>query len=322
MPALKLITSRYRQTISFLLIIFVFTIGFFTATKPIAAQTKKEPNTNCATQPFYQGGSFSSRFEDPYDDCSIGYYPVNYEHRRFKNFIDHAVLQCIDSPRIVLETIGDLDKNFTRLFGSQPIKTNEIINLNQIANFALGAEIEAENSGELPRNIRALLSYFDRYNMGLTASLCHQQGSTDYKSCVKEMGACLSGSGPCRENYLLTGSTMSRLTTTKQQYQYYFDRCQLIVGSTSRSLDPNAMEEDNPTEHNTWLDKYGTNVDAICKEVLPKTYEEFTKLPSKDLELLAQIPHPLVWNVVFWWLTVIRLNKPFGIKLSGLHNCT
>lgn len=277
-----------------LLTSFILFLGYTLSPKLVSAQSEKEASQDCLAAPDYTGSSYSSRFDNPRDDCSIGYYPVNYEHDRFKDFIDHATLQCVSSPRLVFKLVGDAARDADKLFSfaRSSNAVSEQLSLDIIANLALGAEIEKENQDDLPVNIRILLSYFDRYNTALSQSICHQQGHVDYKSCLKEMDACLTGNGQCRENYFLTSSSLPRITSTRNQFDYYRDRCNFITASVTDALNPglNSMDQANPREQNTWLDPYGTNLHGLC-EKLPQTYEEYdANLSPKEKALYAQIP--------------------------------
>lgn len=244
---------------------------------PLPAQAQS--NCTAPGDSGFHSGPVPDSVLDTNVNCSISddNYPVNINHPRFKDFIDNAIITCIDNPKLVSSIIGDLDQLY-RVEG-QVINDEGTLSLDNVANSALGTETIEDNLEDFtPNFLRSSNNWHDN-NAGLPYAMCAEQGITNFDDCRELLGLCLpSADGTCRENYFATSNQTLRLSTPKQIHRAIKGRCLQIQGSALGFL-----EEASPKEHATLIDEGTLNAD-LCGDV-PESFDDFFALSTTDPEL-------------------------------------
>lgn len=288
-----------RSFFPFLILLFTAHCLLFSLVPPVQAR-------QCNLDPEYEGPFYSLLFNDREKDCAED--PFNsVDTSLWKEFIDNAVVTCVDRPELIGQFMQDSDNKDLIKEVARTGKGQAELGLKDIANLAASSDALKANQTTLFPYLPAT-TYTNQADNTRFTKECTYYGYTDPEECAQYLSTCLpTADGSCHPNTLLNSTWYQRTTSLKQQLADRRDRAEQVIACSGTDTAPNDALCDNLYSAKASNPAY-TSVDVARKILnVPDLESYFQQSPADRQEIMS--------------LTDTKAVQPFYLVIRKSYNC-
>ena len=244
----------------------------------------------CNLTPEYKGPFNSLLFkEQAADDCAN----IPTDSSLWEDFIDNAVVSCVDKPELVGEFVG---ANDLLPQVSKSGQGSAELGIKNISNLSISPDTLSTNHRSLFRYLPAF-TYTDQADTARFTKDCLFYGLNNPDACASLLGICLpSTDGSCQVNSLVAYSNYQKSTTQENQFWDRYNFAKFVEHCSGTNTAPDDVLCSNLYTVKANNPDY-TSLDIAKKILSVGDYNTFLNLPSNDqAEIMSLQVNPPLWG--------------------------